>query len=454
MVLQSTPSIQELLPRVQTGTASRLSPAETPFKDLLDGALQARTEPSQEPEKAVQSGEQPEQPPKEEQPSKDAAVKGKEQTVPPEKPRKPASEAQTQEAATAVATLIAPIAPLSLKLSPIQTFAVVEPTESIQPTGIPVEALLPTGEQPSPQSQATFVPAAQPQVYADLAPAPSELQLQAEPAVQEEGVAVEWMTDVAESIPMEADQPLTKADPQPLQERADRSHDRFDSLIAKASRELPAPKARAEQPKDPEPEKVPTLSKGEGKAEVKAEPKEKSQEPKAQETETAPKELPTVQIRGMETAQIPKPIAAPVPTQQVEAQVLQHLEQGKTEFRMQLAPKELGQVDVRMLLEDGKLTVQILTATSKAAQELQRSGESLAASLRMAGAQLEAVQIVHRPEEPSQQMGGAFNMENGQHPGGESQHGQSPRQQGQGTQWEEETYRAPETPSRLLDQAI
>ena len=460
MVLQSTPSVQELLPRTQTGAAAKVSPAETPFKDLLDGALQARTEPPQEPAKAAQSGEQPEQSPKEEQPSKDAIVKGKEQPVQAEKPRKPVKEAQTQEAATVVATLIAPIIPTVLELAPVQTSTVTEPTQIVELTAAPVETVLPTGEQPAPQSQATFVPVAQPQVPTQLVSAMVEPQLQAEPVVQEQGVVVEMAADVAESVPaVEGDQLTPKIDVQPRQEKADPNQEKFDSLIAKASRELPAPKVRTGQPKDPEQQeipsdKAPTLSKGEGRAQIKVEPEEKSREPKAQETQTAPKELSPVQIRGMQAAQPLKPMAAPTPTQQVEAQVLQHLEQGKTEFRMQLAPKELGRVDVRMLLEDGKLTVQILTATSKAAQELQRSGESLTASLRMAGAQLETVQIVHRPEEPSQQMGGAFNMENGQHPSGESHHGQSSRHQGQGTEWEEETYRTPETPSRLLDQAI
>ncbi len=462
MVLQSTQGVQELLPRSSPSVSTQASSGETPFRNLLDDALQNRTQPPKAKEGEVQPQE-PEQASSGKQPLQDAAPgKKPEQPVSTAAVRTPPSEAEMQEAATAVAAALwLPVAMpvqelLQAEHSVVATQQQTQPLQPLavmpleQPAPVAAAEILPMDAEPSPVSMPSPLPK---QVQETLVPEQATPQKEM-PPVSSRPITVEATNRILAETP-----PTAAAGTEMPKDAGEESPDRLDSLIAKASRELSAQTVGPEQTKVLEPEspreKVPSILKAEERALPKTQPEEEKRDQLKPEQQLGPKELPSVQIRGMQVEELPKFVPQPTPVRQVEVQMLKHLEQGKTEFRMQLAPEELGKVDVRMLLEDGKLTVQIVTATAKAAQELQRTGESLVASLRMAGAQLETVQIVHRPEEPSQQMGSAFNMESsGQQHSGQSHHGQSSHHTGQEADWEETTYPAQETPSRLLDQAV
>jgi len=462
VILQSTQSVQELLPRPQvaptsTSTSTQAS-AETPFRDLLDGALQSRTEPPKAKDAAAQPKETVKSSDKE-QPVQDAAT-GKE-PKPAGKARTPASEEDdAQEVAiAAAAAILAPLAvpvqePVQAQTSATAAQQTIQPSTSLMATPL---------EQPAPVTTSISLTATPSPVTIPASTAELTLPVSGPEQATSQGemplaLSANTTMEAANLLPEETP-PAATAETQMPKSGSENSQQRLDSLIAKASQELSNRTVHVEQanalaqesPKESAPSAALKL---EETAVPKPQPEaKKSDQPTPEEMQLGTRELPTVQIRGME-AEVIKPMMQPTPVQQVEAQVIQHLEQGKTEFRMQLTPKELGKVDVHMLLEDGKLTVQIVTATSKAAQELQRTSESLMASLRMAGTQVESVQIVHRPEETSQQMDGAFNMESGQQQSGQSHHGNSPRHPGQEADWEETSYPTPETLSRLLDEAV
>jgi hypothetical protein len=85
--------------------------------------------------------------------------------------------------------------------------------------------------------------------------------------------------------------------------------------------------------------------------------------------------------------------AKATPAEQIETELLKNLENQKMEFRMQLQPAELGKVDIRMVLESGKLVVEILS-TAKTNDLLSRQADSLAATLRLSSPELSSVQVV------------------------------------------------------------
>jgi flagellar hook-length control protein FliK len=81
------------------------------------------------------------------------------------------------------------------------------------------------------------------------------------------------------------------------------------------------------------------------------------------------------------------------PTRQIETEILKNLDAQRTEFRMQLEPAELGKIDVRLVLESGKLMVEIVS-TAKTNEMLARQADSLAAALRLDNPELSSVQVV------------------------------------------------------------
>ena len=141
MILQSTQSVQELLPRPQvaptsTSTSTQAS-AETPFRDLLDGALQNRTEPPKAKDAAAQPKETVKSSDKE-QPVQDAAT-GKE-PKPAGKARTPASEEDdAQEVAIAAAAAI--LAPLAVPVQePVQAqTSATAAQQTIQPVNMKLQ---------------------------------------------------------------------------------------------------------------------------------------------------------------------------------------------------------------------------------------------------------------------------------------------------------------------------
>lgn len=115
----------------------------------------------------------------------------------------------------------------------------------------------------------------------------------------------------------------------------------------------------------------------------------------------------------------------PDQSEQIRAQVVQNLEDEKMEFNMQLHPQELGKVNVKMVLEGGKLAIEIVAANAKSAEILNKQTEALVSSLRLGNLEVTTVNVVTAGENASGHMDGEYNPGNFQ--------GQAGRQNAQGS---------------------
>lgn len=154
----------------------------------------------------------------------------------------------------------------------------------------------------------------------------------------------------------------------------------------------------------------------------------------------------------------------PLPMEQVKQQIIESYEKGRMEFRMQLYPQELGKLDIKMVLESGRMTIEIVTSTARAADLLTRNAESLASTLRMSGMDLQNVQIVHQADNRNEHMEQALDMGGGYQPepgGGQAQdareeggvNGTAQTNAGEAQQEELPPQEAAE-PASLLDYAV
>ena len=95
----------------------------------------------------------------------------------------------------------------------------------------------------------------------------------------------------------------------------------------------------------------------------------------------------------LETNQ-PQAIAKAEPYSQIGDEILTKLEQkGPTEFAMQLEPEDLGQIDIKLKLNDGKLMIDILAASSKTQALLTSQVDKLITSMGLQNVQVESVQV-------------------------------------------------------------
>lgn len=82
------------------------------------------------------------------------------------------------------------------------------------------------------------------------------------------------------------------------------------------------------------------------------------------------------------------------PYSQIRDEILAKLEQkGPSEFKMQLEPAELGQIDIKFKLSEGKLIIDILAASAKTQALLTSQVDKLIASLGLQNVQVESVQV-------------------------------------------------------------
>ena len=102
----------------------------------------------------------------------------------------------------------------------------------------------------------------------------------------------------------------------------------------------------------------------------------------------------------------------PEQAEQIRTQIIENLETQKMEFQMQLHPQELGKVDVRMILEGGKLVVQITAANAHSAEILTRQTDSLIASLRTGSLTVESVTVVTLRENAGSHVDAPHNLDN------------------------------------------
>ena len=110
----------------------------------------------------------------------------------------------------------------------------------------------------------------------------------------------------------------------------------------------------------------------------------------------------------------PQPVRAPDQVEQIRAQVTRNIEQERMEFRMQLNPQELGRINVKMILEGGKLAVQITAFNPKAADMLTRQADGLIAALKTGNMEVSTVNIVTAGENVSADMSSEYNLANPQ----------------------------------------
>lgn len=79
---------------------------------------------------------------------------------------------------------------------------------------------------------------------------------------------------------------------------------------------------------------------------------------------------------------------------QISSEILSRLERkSSSEFRMQLEPEDLGQIDIKLKLSDGKLIIDILAASSKTQSLLTNQVDKLIASMGLQNVQVESVQV-------------------------------------------------------------
>jgi len=95
-----------------------------------------------------------------------------------------------------------------------------------------------------------------------------------------------------------------------------------------------------------------------------------------------------------EPSPLTQPVEASEPYNQIREEILSKLEQkGSTEFRMQLEPEDLGQIDVKLKLSEGKLVIDILAANSKTQALLTGQVDKLIASMGLQNVQVESVHV-------------------------------------------------------------
>jgi hypothetical protein len=94
---------------------------------------------------------------------------------------------------------------------------------------------------------------------------------------------------------------------------------------------------------------------------------------------------------------------------QIQAEVVRNLENQKMEFRMQLQPEELGQIDIKMALQGGKLMIEIISS-ARTSELLSRQVDNLVATLKQNAPDLSSVQVVSETRQAPGNMDSAFNM--------------------------------------------
>lgn len=181
-----------------------------------------------------------------------------------------------------------------------------------------------------------------------------------------------------------------------------------------------------------------------------------------------PKQQPEIrpEIMRSETApQQPQQIRQPEQAEQIKAQIIKNMESERTEFQMQLQPEELGKVNVKMILEGGKISVEIAAANPKSAEMLSKQVESLAASLKAGGTEISSINVVTANENVSAQMNSEYNFNNFQNrfqnrENGQNGQGQNGRSKGTGTSAEQAAgirqaeRERPRAPQRILNYSV
>lgn len=353
---------------------------------------------------------------------------------------KPAAEAAPDTDPQIAAAWMQAIAPIPvIPVSEVEGQAeTAAPPQAAQAEAMPVQQAQDASQQTAAQEQTAI---------AGQAAQPEQIDRSAQSVI----VSAELTAQPAGQTQQAAPQPVSEAAPMSAPVPRDEGQQRFDAMIAKASEELTGasiieeklvnprlpmdrPTVAAEVSKDPVvPEAKPDAVKVPEalRAVVPAENREKLEQPEiiraaeknvrsaaqaGEHEETLLTAADAVRGTSMRTETVSvKPLEQPAaeretPAQQIRTQVIENLEQDKMEFRMQLNPQELGKINVRMVLEGGRLSVEIISASAKTTELLGRQTEALAASLRLSGVELQSVQVVTAAEQSDNHMEQSLSM--------------------------------------------
>lgn len=461
------------------------APQDGAFRDLLSGAR--RKEPPAQAKLRTEAGRAPAQQPagakpdEAERPVAEAAGEmpgaAKTQGAPEaesesrelpeaEQPAKDMAKRAAESGAAAQAVPAAPEA--SVQAAPENGAAAIAPV-AVLPGAQDARAPNPSGTAAQERETTTHLPEAAParperesrQQAADM---PAKPQIAGEPGSRPL-LAVQQEQPAAEEKPHQ-DRPVRPAIAQTAQQ------EKFDRMVALATRQLqsaevPQEQAEAEtedaafpaQPQGLAPEAQKRPAEGEKIPEPKAAPKPAKRAGDTEESlPAAPvSERPRAEVRAVKSAEPPvRPFELPAPAEQVRAELIENLEKDKMEFRMQLQPEELGKVSVKLVLEGGRLAVEIAAASRKAAEALHRQTDSLAASLRTSGVEVESIQVVAEAQTASGHMQNAFDL--GAFQSGQSETGQqrsgSAAHMAKGDPLPAETPEDARRPRQLLDYAV
>jgi flagellar hook-length control protein FliK len=95
-----------------------------------------------------------------------------------------------------------------------------------------------------------------------------------------------------------------------------------------------------------------------------------------------------------EATQLTQQTGAPEAYSQIREEILSKLEQkGPTEFKMQLEPEDLGQIDIKLKLSEGKLIIDIIAADARTQALLTSQVDKLVLSMGLQNVQVESVQV-------------------------------------------------------------
>lgn len=269
------------------------------------------------------------------------------------------------------------------------------------------------------------------------------------------------------ATPLELDQGPVRA--QPNSDRMQQGQTPAPSTpapVIPAQAPTPEPKATAEQPqmqRTPvqarearEPQAIPQRS-AENRSVNQAESQPQPQ------TDAVSQEIRQTQPlqQAAQPQEIQRPTVEPEQIRRIQEQIQHNLQQDRTEFEMQLNPQELGKINIKLVLEGGRLAVEIMAQSSRTAEMLSRGGEGLFQSLKLNHLNLDSVQVVNAPQNMGNHMDSAFNMLSG---GGDQWNQNAGASQGarnasysreQRTETAEEAQRAPEAePQSLLNYAV
>lgn len=99
---------------------------------------------------------------------------------------------------------------------------------------------------------------------------------------------------------------------------------------------------------------------------------------------------------------------------QVATAVLDAYKNGKTEFTMKLEPEMLGELTVKLVFEQGKLTLNILTSNDQATKVINAQMEQLRVALKESNIQMETCTVENQSFN-NLAFDGEFSMQNGRH---------------------------------------